>query len=110
MVYAINEKEVNDMPRRDGSGPRGLGPKTGRGFGTCLGSKTFRRVAGIGVGIGAGLGLGLACRHAFCRRNARTVEIENENPKTEKEILEEQKAVLQAQLDAVNEQLDNYNE
>lgn len=98
------------MPRRDGKGPRGLGPRTGRKLGTCLGSKTFRHVAGIGLGIGAGVGLGLACRHSFCRRNARTVEIENENAKTEKELLEEQRAVLQAQLDAVNEQLDSYNE
>ena len=35
------------MPRRDGKGPRGLGPMTGRKLGTCLGTRTFRRVAGI---------------------------------------------------------------
>ena len=37
----------------------------------------------MGVGFGVGLGLGLACRRGFGRR-ARTVEIENEDLKTEK--------------------------
>jgi len=44
--------EVNTMPGRDGTGPLGLGPLTGRGFGPC----------GLGLGwrsrFGAGRGLG----------------------------------------------------
>jgi hypothetical protein len=87
----------------------GLGPRTGRKLGSCVGSRTFRRVAGMGVGFGAGLGLGLACRRGFGRR-ARTVEIENEDLKTEKELLEEKRAMLQEDLDAINKQLESYDE
>lgn len=27
------------MPNRDGTGPRGMGPRTGRGLGSCRGKK-----------------------------------------------------------------------
>lgn len=30
------------MPDRDGAGPRGKGPKTGRGLGSCPGPRTGR--------------------------------------------------------------------
>ena len=33
----IKRKEVIDMPFGDGTGPRGLGPMTGRGAGFCTG-------------------------------------------------------------------------
>lgn len=32
MAYDINYKEVNSMPRRDGTGQMGAGTMTGRGF------------------------------------------------------------------------------
>ncbi len=36
-VYSIKKamKEVNKMPNKDGTGPEGEGPKTGRGRGNC---------------------------------------------------------------------------
>jgi len=43
------------MPRRDGTGPMGMGSRTGRGMGSC--SSGVKR--GLGLAIGAGLGLGL---------------------------------------------------
>jgi hypothetical protein len=73
-------EEVTDMPRRDGTGPSGLGPMTGRANGNCdsnvqpgrlhnPGINTgVRRGAGQGAlrgngnGLGRGLGLGRAGR------------------------------------------------
>jgi len=31
----LRGKEVNSMPRNDGTGPMGMGPRTGGGFGRC---------------------------------------------------------------------------
>ncbi len=36
------------MPNRDGTGPRGEGPKTGRQEGNCEGAKPIRRGLGRG--------------------------------------------------------------
>ncbi len=41
------------MPGRDGTGPMGRGPMTGRGLGRC------------GAGLGRGRGLGLGRRNGF---------------------------------------------
>jgi len=37
------------MPRKDGTGPAGKGPKTGRGLGNCNNDNTFH---GFGAGKG----------------------------------------------------------
>jgi len=42
------------MPRRDGTGPNGMGSQTGRGLGICTGVNA----PGIGWGYGAGYGRG----------------------------------------------------
>ena len=34
---------VIEMPRRDGTGPRGRGPRTGRGLGSCPRPKRPRK-------------------------------------------------------------------
>jgi hypothetical protein len=45
------------MPRQDGTGPTGKGPKTGRGVGSCdTGSKSTKRGFGKGQGSGRGIG------------------------------------------------------
>jgi hypothetical protein len=47
------------MPRRDGTGPAGQGPKTGRGTGNCTTPKkpiSTNRNVGLGRGIGRGIG------------------------------------------------------
>jgi len=45
------------MPRKDGTGPAGKGPKTGGQRGNCSGSKPKSRPRnGTGRGLGAGRG------------------------------------------------------
>lgn len=44
------------MPRGDGTGPLGLGPRTGRGLGYCSGYSTPGYITGAGFGGGLGLG------------------------------------------------------
>jgi len=53
------------MPARDGTGPLGMGPMTGRGMGVCVG------VAEPGpVNAGPGRGFGLGCGRGFRGRGA----------------------------------------
>lgn len=47
------------MPRRDGTGPEGNGARTGRGMGTCNGSKDSERP---GLGRRGGRRCGRSCR------------------------------------------------
>lgn len=49
------------MPNRDGTGPLGLGPLTGRGLGPC--GRGLRRGLdrGFGMGFGRGFGMGWRC-------------------------------------------------
>ncbi|MDD5456266.1 MAG: DUF5320 domain-containing protein [Candidatus Margulisbacteria bacterium] len=45
------------MPRRDGTGPMGQGPMTGRGMGACApNTGSIRNFFGFGRGRGAGMG------------------------------------------------------
>jgi hypothetical protein len=46
------------MPRRNGTGPQGDGPMTGRGLGNCSGERTARVLGRSGQGQGRGLGRG----------------------------------------------------
>ena len=50
------------MPNRDGTGPRGLGPRTGGGRGNCPPNANTPQPrsqnAGRGRGLGRGLGFG----------------------------------------------------
>ena len=62
------------MPRGDGTGPRGLGPGTGRGMGRRAGNPQ----GGMGIGtprggggrIGRGLGPSGYCVCPFCSRSS----------------------------------------
>ncbi len=47
------------MPWGDGTGPMGVGPRTGRGLGFCSGFKRSGYVRGGGLGLGRGRHLGL---------------------------------------------------
>ena len=59
------EKEVSTMPFGDGTGPRGLGPMTGRGAGYCAGYdqpgafSPLPRRGWFGFGMGRGMGFGM---------------------------------------------------
>ncbi len=87
---AIKERNKN-MPMRDRTGPRGLGPATGRGMGPCGGGQSFGqgyRQFGFGLGYGSGYGY-------------RTRFTKNE----EKDMLAEEKKELEAELEAVKERI-----
>lgn len=73
------------MPRRDGTGPTGMGAKTGRGMGLC------------NVDNARGLGFGLGCRGGFGRNIAST--------ENKKDLLMEQKAILENRLNLLNKEL-----
>lgn len=66
------------MPRRDGTGPMGMGPMTGRGFGPCCG------------GYGWGRGFGRGWRMSKQER---------------KEMLKEEAQYLKEDLKAVEQEL-----
>ncbi|MHB8962785.1 MAG: DUF5320 domain-containing protein, partial [Saccharofermentanales bacterium] len=88
------------MPRRDGTGPMGLGSMTGRGLGVCSGINAVRN----GGGYGAGLGLGLGCRPGFGRGFNRNINLDQAPVKTQKEMLLEQKELMQSRIDAISKQ------
>ena len=46
------------MPNRDGKGPEGKGPLTGRKLGKCAGATPCPRGRGMGMGGGRGIGQG----------------------------------------------------
>ena len=62
----LTTERRHTMPRGDGTGPKGMGPKTGRAAGSCAGPAEpgsakggLGKGAGRGLGAGAGRGLGL---------------------------------------------------
>ncbi len=57
------------MPNKDGTGPLGQGPQTGRGLGPCGGG--MRR----GLGRGFGRGLGLRCNRLLTLTEAEEKKI-----------------------------------
>ncbi|MDD2574074.1 MAG: DUF5320 domain-containing protein [Bacillota bacterium] len=102
------------MPRRDGTGPLGFGPLTGRGLGFC----NMANISRLGLGLGFGLGLGLGRGRGFGRRMAYypaqyPVEYPAGYPvdaKTQKELLEEQKAFFEDRLNMISKQLNGLSD
>lgn len=88
------------MPRRDGTGPTGMGAMTGKGLGVCSGENApvygrgFRRDCGRGLGRGNRLGLGLGAKANF-------------SPTDQKHMLQARKEQLMTMLDAVNKRLES---
>lgn len=56
--YHESKKEVRTMPGGDGTGPEGLGPRSGMGRGNCKGGKGGRGGQGQSRGQGRGRGIG----------------------------------------------------
>jgi hypothetical protein len=101
MAYTTNHKKMNNMPRRDGTGPIGTGSMTGRGLGFCTGTTAVKYGAGLGIG------LGLACRRGFGRGFRRGFAFNQTSSKTQKELLNEQKNMLQNRPEVIEKQLEN---
>jgi hypothetical protein len=80
----MSRKGGNTMPRRNGTGPMGSGPMTGRGMGPCNNNQV-NYARGFGRGRGRGFGY-------------------NSAPTT-KEDLEQEKQFLEQRLEEINKEL-----
>ena len=90
------------MPARNGTGPTGLGPMTGRRAGVC-GTSDPVNVNARGRGFACGTGHG---RRHFLNDNVRT-------PENEKNILEQQLKNMKSDIEYMTkriEELDNASE
>lgn len=76
------------MPKFDGTGPMGQGPKTGKGMGSCGGGK----------GLGWGRGYGCGCGGGLFGRMFYTEEEKDE-------LLKDRETMLENELKAVKEEL-----
>lgn len=115
------------MPGGDRTGPRGEGPRAGRGLGFCSGYRTpgytkgiprggggFGRGRGFGFGRGFGRGFGYSkgyvppasapSDYAGASVNA------NQEPQSEKEYLEREVEVLQNELEAMRQKMKELDE
>jgi len=75
------------MPKFDGTGPRGMGPRTGRGFGPC----------GRGFGLRRGFGGGQRMGGWFGWNRPQT-------PKDQLEALDDYKKTLEEELKNVDQE------
>lgn len=89
------------MAGRDGRGPAGMGPMTGRGFGPCgdgyfSPSSRFGRRSGYGAGFGRRYGHSGSCLY----------EPYPMDEGLEKNLIEKEKIILEARLKNINDMLD----
>lgn len=108
------------MPRGDGTGPRGMGPMTGRGAGFCAGFVAPGYInPGMNYGMGYGMGYG---RGRGFRRQLYYTGVPAWDPtgysaysgafkpsEDEKEYLSSQVEVLENQLQQVKKRLKDIN-
>ncbi|WHH59505.1 DUF5320 domain-containing protein [Petroclostridium sp. X23] len=101
------------MPRRDATGPMGMGSMTGRGAGYCTGRAMFGLVKHDGVGFGRGIGGGRGFRKMFCAvglpgwpRDGYT----DRQVYDEKTTLKNQEEFLEKQLKQVKDRLKSFDE
>ncbi len=93
------------MPGRDGTGPAGAGPMTGKRLGFCAGAKAVKRGAGLGLGLG--LGFGLACRRGFGRGFGKCFSVIGKSSERQKELLQAQRNAMKKRLDLIDKRLEN---
>ena len=81
------------MPRRNGTGPLGMGPMTGRGFGLCsTGNFAYKSRLGCRMGYGRGFG-----RFRYYPVNQRD----------ERAFLEDEKTILEERIKYIDEVLNS---
>lgn len=100
----------NIMPGRDGSGPMGMGPMTGRGAGFCAGRMTYG-VPGRGMGSGGGWGRRNRCfagREPGWGRFAGW-DAPPPTPDMEKDALRREAEALKARMNAIERRLTEMN-
>lgn len=100
------------MPRRDGTGPMGMGP-TGRSFGFC-GSKFYGRRNCYGMGFGRrGFGPGYGARYGFAHGYGTGYGYGPEyfgQDMTEKEFMKNEKEFLESQIELLERELEDLND
>ena len=105
------------MPRRDGTGPEGLGPMTGRAAGNCAGSGVYglaNPAVGRGFGMGRGRGGGYGCRNRFYATGQtgwqRAAMFPAATPVQQIDALRGQAEYLEGTLEAIRKQLEALEE
>lgn len=107
------------MPRRDGTGPMGMGPQTGRGQGMCTGVNAPAYGRGFGRGYGMGNGMRGQGGYGFGFRGGRNEfggyggrrgmfaysEHTTPAPQNEPQALKDHAAYLESELKAVQQRL-----
>ena len=119
---------MKDMPKGDGTGPRGLGPMTGRAAGYCAGypiagfmnAYVGRPGLGFGYGRGFGRGLGRGYGRGFWPIYPYPIASPMPygggfyqpaaEPKQEMEMLAEEANALKEQLEAINKRITELEE
>lgn len=93
------------MPVRDGTGPQGYGPLTGKGMGNCVGS--WCPVPGRGFGFGRGRGYRAGYGPGYGRRYHYPVYDEESEilRQEETQMLKAMAKDLTAELEAINKRL-----
>ena len=110
------------MPRLDGTGPMGMGPMTGGGFGPCNPSGRpyarwgFIRGGGFRRGFGPGFGRGGGYGRGFGRRAFHPAwgagygpgygSPYPMDPKEEVNLLKDEADALQSELDSINKRME----
>lgn len=95
------------MPYRDGMGPMGAGPMSGRGFGYCRAGAGFGRGFGMGIGYGWRAGAWEMAPYTLNQVYASnpvyapTVENQRQALLNEQKFLEGRLEALQAQINAL---------
>ena len=98
------------MARRDGSGPLGRGPLTGRGLGVCNEGYIGPRCRGgnnLGMGMGAGRRMGPGRGWNFGPEDERSMAYGPVDPNSEKDLLSEEREILKDRLNRIEDQLKN---
>lgn len=102
------------MPGGDGTGPRGMGPMTGRGAGYCNGynvpgysnAMPSRVLFGRGRGFGMNRGFG----RGFYANDAPLVEEQYQQPLSKDQqiqLLEQQREAIEASLKELSKQIES---
>jgi len=104
---------MKKMPRGDGTGPRGLGPMTGRAAGYCAGYSTpgfansYGGRMGMGRGYGRGFGFGYANQVPYYNPPVYGGSYYQPSiePKQEIGALSNEANMLKEQLEAINKRI-----
>ncbi len=98
------------MPRRDGTGPLGMGPMTGRGLGNCSASAVmpaegFAKMFGFGRRAGRGFGCGFGRGFGFRRNGFFGSDGFSVTPDEELSVLKNQENVIENTLKNIKERI-----